>query len=104
MVAVPKAEPKDAAAATEVLRRSITELCTLDHHGDAGPLAKWLGNKTPRDFLSGLGREEKFWVVAGENEQKSGGGITCRRGGTRGGYRAPEGPGRRSGKTCQQRH
>jgi hypothetical protein len=40
MVAVRKAEPRDAEAAAAVLGRSITELCTLDHHGDADTLAK----------------------------------------------------------------
>ena len=41
-----RANPKDAAAACAVLRRSITELCHADHGGDEVLLAKWLSNKT----------------------------------------------------------
>ena len=36
----------DAPGACLVLRRSITELCELDHGGDEKLLAKWLSNKT----------------------------------------------------------
>ena len=58
MAAVRKAEPRDAEAAAVVLRRSITELCTLDHDGDADTLAKWLANKTPGglSLVAGGGR------------------------------------------------
>ena len=37
----------DAAAACEVLRASITELCVADHRNDPAILAAWLANKTP---------------------------------------------------------
>ena len=37
----------DAAAACEVLRASITELCIADHHNDPVVLGRWLANKTP---------------------------------------------------------
>ena len=37
---------EDADAACFVIRRSITELCHLDHKGDAPTLALWLANKT----------------------------------------------------------
>jgi GNAT superfamily N-acetyltransferase len=43
------ADIADAAAACEVLRRSIVELCTIDHRGDAAILARWLANKTPEN-------------------------------------------------------
>jgi N-acetylglutamate synthase-like GNAT family acetyltransferase len=36
----------DAAQVCNVLRRSITELCYLDHGGDESYLAQWLSNKT----------------------------------------------------------
>ncbi len=98
MVAVRKAEPKDAAAAAEVLRRSITELCTLDHHGDADTLAKWLANKTPRDFLSWLAKEDHFCVVAEANDQIMGVGLLHRSGEVRLCYLAPGAQGRGSGK------
>jgi hypothetical protein len=42
------AVPEDAPAACEAMRRSISELCSTDHHGDAVILARWLANKTPR--------------------------------------------------------
>ena len=40
------AEPRDAAAMCEVLRRSIIELCVLDHQNDPARLAEWLADKT----------------------------------------------------------
>src|SRR5258708_33945567 len=98
MVTVRKAEPKDAAAAAEVLRRSITELCTLDHHGDADTLAKWLANKTPRDFLSWLAKENHFFVVAEANAQKKGVGLLHRAGEKSVCYVPPRAQGTGSGK------
>jgi len=98
MVSVRKAEPEDAEAAAEVLRRSITELCALDHRGDAGTLAKWLANKTPRDFLSWLANEDDFCVVAEANDQIMGVGLLHRSGEVRLCYLAPGAQGRGSGK------
>lgn len=46
------AVPKDASLACEVMRRSITELCTADHLNDPQILASWLSNKTPEIFKS----------------------------------------------------
>ena len=37
---------EDAAAAAELLRRSITELCVADHRNDPELLAPWVRNKT----------------------------------------------------------
>ena len=96
--AVRKAEPKDAEAATAVLRRSITELCTLDHHGDVDTLAKWLANKTTRDFLSWLAAEDNFCVVAEANDRIMGVGLLHRSGEVRLCYLAPGAQGRGSGK------
>ena len=45
---------EDASAATGVLKRSIAELCELDHRNDPSILAQWLGNKTNENF--------KAWV------------------------------------------
>jgi GNAT superfamily N-acetyltransferase len=36
----------DADDAIDVVRRSIQELCALDHKGDPATLSMWLGNKT----------------------------------------------------------
>jgi GNAT superfamily N-acetyltransferase len=41
------ASEQDAEEACAVVRRSIIELCILDHQGDPGTLAAWLANKTP---------------------------------------------------------
>jgi GNAT superfamily N-acetyltransferase len=41
------AEPSDAVAMCEVLRRSIIELCVRDHQNDPRRLADWLANKIP---------------------------------------------------------
>ena len=98
MAAVRKAEPRDAEAAAVVLRRSITELCTLDHQGDADTLAKWLANKTPGDFLSWLAAEDNFCVVAETNKQIMGVGLLHRGGEVRLCYLAPGAQGQGSGK------
>ena len=39
-------ETDDAAEACAVIRKSITELCHLDHGEDEAYLSKWLSNKT----------------------------------------------------------
>jgi GNAT superfamily N-acetyltransferase len=49
------AEPRDAAAMSEVLRRSIIELCVHDHQNDPKRLSDWLANKTPEHVES--------WIV-----------------------------------------
>lgn len=46
------AEPRDAAAMSDVLRRSIIELCVCDHQNDAKRLSDWLANKTPEQVGS----------------------------------------------------
>jgi hypothetical protein len=40
------AKIEDARAACAILRRSIVELCHVDHGGDEVLLGKWLSNKT----------------------------------------------------------
>jgi GNAT superfamily N-acetyltransferase len=54
----------DAAAACEVVRRSIVELCYEDHRGDEGTLASWLANKTPAKFEQWIGSDEHIALVA----------------------------------------
>ncbi|WP_417524622.1 GNAT family N-acetyltransferase [Marinovum sp.] len=46
--------PSDAAAAMDVLRRSITELCTADHGNDPAELDPWLASKTEANWLKWL--------------------------------------------------
>jgi GNAT superfamily N-acetyltransferase len=47
-----EARSEDAAAACDVLRRSITELCSLDHGNDRALLDPWLANKTPKNVAA----------------------------------------------------
>jgi GNAT superfamily N-acetyltransferase len=48
-VKIREATQADAAAACEVLRASISELCVADHYNDAVILRRWLANKTPEN-------------------------------------------------------
>jgi GNAT superfamily N-acetyltransferase len=62
------AVPTDAAAACEVLRRSITELCTADHHDDPAILGRWLANKTPEIVAGWIAKPGNSVLVAIEGE------------------------------------
>jgi GNAT superfamily N-acetyltransferase len=59
-----RAVPSDVAAACDVVRRSIVELCYDDHRGDPATLASWLANKTPTDFERWIDSERHVAVVA----------------------------------------
>jgi GNAT superfamily N-acetyltransferase len=56
-----EARNEDAAAACEVVRRSITELCYADHRGDRLTLDLWLANKTPENMRR---RIENHYTIA----------------------------------------
>jgi GNAT superfamily N-acetyltransferase len=60
------AAPDDAPAACGVIRRSIAELCSADHHHDPAILGRWLGNKTPEIFRSWI-RPNNALLVAVED-------------------------------------
>ena len=45
------AEPKDSLEICAVVRRSITELCVVDHRGLDEILSPWLANKTPKNVV-----------------------------------------------------
>jgi GNAT superfamily N-acetyltransferase len=62
------ARREDAPAACEVLRRSIVELCTADHHGDAEILRQWLANKTPEIVASWIDNPVNTMLVAVEGD------------------------------------
>jgi len=51
MIVVRKAESRDAAACSAILRDSIRILCVADHRGDAGIVGDWTANKTPERVL-----------------------------------------------------
>jgi GNAT superfamily N-acetyltransferase len=56
----------DAPAACQVLRRSITELCTADHRNDPAILERWLANKTPESVASWIAQPASSMLVAVE--------------------------------------
>jgi GNAT superfamily N-acetyltransferase len=56
---------QDAEAACTVLRRSISELCALDHKGDAATLDAWLANKTPANVRAWIGKHHMLVAVDG---------------------------------------
>jgi GNAT superfamily N-acetyltransferase len=55
----------DAEEACLVLKRSIAELCLLDHHGDRTILDSWLANKTPHNIRRWI-RESNVFVATGD--------------------------------------
>lgn len=61
------ARPEDAPAACIVLRRSIAELCELDHGNDPSILAQWLGNKTHENFRAWVAQADNSVLVAVED-------------------------------------
>jgi GNAT superfamily N-acetyltransferase len=68
MTVVRRAEESDAAAAIDVVRRSISQLCAADHRNDERTLATWLADT------------DNFCVVAESNSRLSGVGVVHRRG------------------------
>ncbi|MBO0756659.1 MAG: GNAT family N-acetyltransferase [Bradyrhizobiaceae bacterium] len=58
------AREEDAAAACRVIRRSITELCIIDHRNDPAILTSWLSNKTPEIFASWIKQLSNSVLVA----------------------------------------
>ena len=58
----------DAAAACQVVRSSITELCPLDHHNDRQILGRWLANKTPENLEAWIADPGASLLVAVDDE------------------------------------
>ena len=69
MLYIRDATPQDAEEATEVMRRSIIELCQDDHQNDPKVLDSWLNNKRPEVFRSWLEGTCQSYLVAVENGQ-----------------------------------
>jgi GNAT superfamily N-acetyltransferase len=64
MVTIRRATVHDADAACKVVRRSIIELCALDHGGDQQRLDSWLANKTPSHFSQWITSDAAIALVA----------------------------------------
>lgn len=58
------ASPDDAAAACQVLRRSIIECCVHDHQQRPEILDAWLGNKTPDNVATWFASPSHHALVA----------------------------------------
>jgi GNAT superfamily N-acetyltransferase len=64
------AEMADADQAIDVVRRSIMELCTLDHRNDPGTLSAWLLNKTADNMRRWI--DANTVLVAADHERIAG--------------------------------
>lgn len=56
-VLIREARPADAAEISDVLIRSITQLCAADHLDDPKLIEGWVANKSPEDVLN--------WIKSG---------------------------------------
>jgi GNAT superfamily N-acetyltransferase len=63
------ATPQDADAAIMVLKRSITELCRVDHRNDQAILDQWLGNKTIENFVRWINEPGNSVLVATDGDR-----------------------------------
>lgn len=62
------ATASDAAAACEVLRASVSELCVADHHNDSEILGRWLASKTPDNLAAWITDPDASMLLAVEDE------------------------------------
>lgn len=74
------AEEADAEPVATVLRRSITELCYLDHLGDEFVLKQWLANKTEPTVAQWLLSPQAIALVAVKDDNLVGIGMLSRSG------------------------
>src|ERR1700687_1181504 len=61
------AVPEDAAAACQIMRRSIAELCLANHRNDPAILERWLSNKAPEIFKSWIRPDNTLLVAVDVN-------------------------------------
>ena len=61
-----EASVEDAVEASQVVRRSIAELCHADHQNDPIVLVKWLSNNTSHNMRSWIADPDSYVVVATE--------------------------------------
>jgi hypothetical protein len=60
------AQITDADHAIDVVRRSIQELCDLDHRGDPATLSMWLSNKTAENMRQWIAAHVVLVAIEGE--------------------------------------
>ena len=73
------AEPRDAAAMCDVLRRSIIELCVRDHQNDPARVAEWLADKTPGQVAGWITDPgNRLFVAATDDAILAVGGISAK--------------------------
>jgi len=89
-ITIRRAVETDAAAACDVLRRSIRELCVEDHRNDEGILRRWLANKTEDNLRMWIVSDKTFSVVAVWKEKICGFGLVHETGEVQLCYVAPE--------------
>jgi GNAT superfamily N-acetyltransferase len=66
-----KAMPADAEEGCLLLRRSIIELCQLDHQNDPDVIHAWIANKTPENWMRWIASSADF-IVSEEGKRLSG--------------------------------
>ena len=86
-----RAQADDAEAASQVLRRSIAELCVRDHGNDPDILKSWLANKTPEKFRDWVASPDSLcFVAAGDGGTLLGVGLVSKAGEIRLNYVSPD--------------
>jgi GNAT superfamily N-acetyltransferase len=70
------ATAEDAQAACETIRRSIEELCIVDHRNDQAILDRWLNNKIPEIFRSWIIPDNSLLVAAEDDKILAVGNVT----------------------------
>lgn len=63
-IVVRKGFETDGRGAINVLHRSISELCVVDHGGDARDIAEWISNKTEATWGAWVKRKDASVFVA----------------------------------------
>ena len=80
----------DAAAACDLIRRSITELLAREHMNDEGTLAAWLENKSEENALRWIPADDRCSIVALDDDRICGFGMIKKSGEVGLLYVAPE--------------
>ena len=57
----------DAEEGAFLLRRSITDLCEMDHGGDPSAIEAWTANKTSASWITWLETQPFFYIVEDRN-------------------------------------